>query len=61
MDIRSGSPLVRLPFCPARGVDTGVVSGAGESEGLWELKESSNAVNGNLLSFGPLKLCLLSQ
>lgn len=55
MDIRSGRPLVRLPFCPARGVDTGVVSvggegvGAGESGGLWVLKVPITA---SLLSFG---------
>lgn len=55
MDIRSGKSLVRLPFCPARGVDTGVVSddgegmGAGESGGLWVFKVPLTA---SLLSFG---------
>lgn len=55
MDIRSAGPLVRLPFCPARGVDAGVVSnngegvGAGESGGLCVFKVLSKA---SLLSFG---------
>lgn len=54
MDIRSGKSLVRLPFCPARGVDTGVVSddgegmGAGESGGLCVFKVPLTA---SLLSF----------
>lgn len=47
MDIRSGRPLVRLPFCPARGVDTGVA--AGERGGVWEFRLPLTA---SLLSFG---------
>lgn len=55
MDIHSGRPLVRLPFCPALGVYTGVVSGegeemgAGEPGGLWVFKVPTAAL---LLSFG---------
>lgn len=55
MDIRSGRPLFRLPFCLAWGVDTGVASddgqgvGAGESGGLWVFKVPLTA---SLFSFG---------
>lgn len=44
MDPRCGRPLLRLPFCPSRIVDTGVVSDDGEGVGpresrpLWLFK-----------------------
>lgn len=48
-DVRSGRPLVTLPFCPARGVDDGVGVGAEESKGLWVFKVPLTT---SLLSFG---------
>lgn len=54
MDVRSGRPLVRLPFCLARGVDTGGVLG--------DAGRASPGVSGGLGVFkAPLTASLLSS